>query len=78
MFWICIMLLVVIVCGYQTNQLYNNWMESNIITVLGENNKFTASNYVPFPGITICSDLQLQNLQNKILENQTFYKYVVN
>lgn len=70
------MSLVFLTCGYQTRQLYNNWMESNIITILSEDSRYlTASSYVPFPGITMCSDLQLQNLQNKNMsENQTLNK----
>lgn len=66
------MSLVFLMCGYQTYQLYNNWMENNIITILSEDSKYlTASSYIPFPAITICSDLQLQNLHNITSENQT-------
>lgn len=69
------MSLVFLMCGYQTCQLYNNWMENNIMTILSEDSKYlTASRNIPFPAITICSDLQLQNLQNKMFENQTLDK----
>lgn len=69
------MSLVFLMCGYQTYGLYNNWMESHITTILSESNEqFTALDYVPFPGITICSDLQLQNLENKTINNQTLNK----
>lgn len=66
------MSLVFLMCGYQTYQLYNNWMQSHIITILSESNEeLTASDYVPFPGITICSELQLKNLEDKTINNQT-------
>lgn len=72
------MSLVFLICGYQIYQLLNNWMESQIITSLSEsNNKYlTASEYVPFPGFTICSDLQLQHLEKRTIKNnQTLDKY---
>lgn len=48
-------------------------MESEIITILRESNKLhlTPTEIIPFPGITLCSDLQLQNLQHKTVNNQT-------
>ncbi|XP_060863036.1 pickpocket protein 28-like [Metopolophium dirhodum] len=60
-------------CGCQIQQLYNNWMEGDIMTILNESNRnVSALNDVPFPGITICSDLQLQNLDNNLtILNQT-------
>jgi len=63
-------------CGYQIQQLYNNWMESGIISILNESSRhFSVLNDdVPFPGITICSDLQLQNLENLTIINQTLNK----
>lgn len=78
-FWICVTSLVFLMCGYQTHQLFNNWMESHIITILSEsNNNLTASDsHVPFPGITICSDLQLQNLENIKIKNKTLNKYIL-
>lgn len=70
------MILVFIICGYQIPQLLNNWMESKIITLLNVNNEFIKStNFVPFPGITICSDLQLQYLEKRIIDNQISDKY---
>ncbi|VVC29438.1 Epithelial sodium channel, partial [Cinara cedri] len=75
-FWICVMSSVFLICGYQIHQLLNSWMESQIITTLSESNKYSlsASDYVPFPGITICSDLQLQYLEKKkTIVNQTLH-----
>lgn len=77
-FWICVTLLVFLMCGYQIKKLYNNWMESDIITKLSENteNGYLTSTYdVPFAGITICSDLQLKNLENRTVKDQMFNKY---
>ncbi|KAE9532798.1 hypothetical protein AGLY_009879, partial [Aphis glycines] len=75
-FWICVISLVFLMCGYQIQQLYNNWMESGIISILNESSRhFSVLNDdVPFPGITICSDLQLQNLDNLTIINQTLNK----
>lgn len=53
-------------------------MESDIITKLSENteNGYLTSTYdVPFAGITICSDLQLKNLENRTFKDQMFNKY---
>lgn len=65
-------------CGYQIQQLYNNWMEGDITTILNESNRhFSSLNDVPFPGITVCSDMQLQNLDNNLtILNQTLDKLV--
>jgi len=53
-------------------------MEGDIMTILNESNRnFSALNDVPFPGITVCSDLQLQNLDNNLtILNQTLDRYV--
>ncbi|XP_025196558.1 pickpocket protein 28-like [Melanaphis sacchari] len=73
-FWICVISLVFLMCGYQIKQLYNNWMEGSIIIILNESIRhFSVLNDdVPFPAITICSGLQLQNLDNLTIVNQTF------
>lgn len=48
-------------------------MESDIITKLSENSYSLYD--VPFAGITICSDLQLKNLENRTVKDQMFNKY---
>lgn len=52
-------------------------MESEIITVLRESNKLhlTHPEIIPFPGITLCSDLQLQSLEHKTINNKTLNEY---
>jgi hypothetical protein len=51
-------------------------MESEIITLLRESNELHLTHSeIPFPGITLCSDLQLQNLEHKTINNKTLKEY---
>jgi len=72
-FWILVTSLVFIMCGCQIHQLFNNWMESHIKTILSESKRYSEDFdfHVPFPGITICSESQLQNLEYITIKNKT-------
>lgn len=69
------MTLVFLICGYQIRQLFNNWMENNITSTVDESYNYMSLRDVPFPAITICSDIQLQNIEKHTITNQSIYKY---
>jgi len=60
-------------CGYQIRQLFHNWMESHITSVPNKSDRYSEDLdfHMPFPGITICSDSQLQNLEYISIKNKT-------
>lgn len=68
------MLLVFLLCGYQIRQLFKNWTEHHITTILDEGYNYITLRDVPFPAVTICSDLQLQNIDNIEIKNQSLFK----
>ncbi|XP_050441987.1 pickpocket protein 28-like isoform X2 [Adelges cooleyi] len=68
LFWLCVMSLVLFLSGTQIYLLFKNWMKNRMIMTL-DNPKFSVWHF-PFPAITFCSDIQLQDLNNRTYKDE--------
>ncbi|XP_050536569.1 pickpocket protein 28-like isoform X2 [Daktulosphaira vitifoliae] len=62
------MSLVLYFCGAEIIVLFNNWKSNNMVLTL-EDLKYNVWD-IPFPAITFCSDIQLQNLDYKLIMDE--------